>query len=77
MQTLSRSEREGEISTIPLAQVINRSFPSMSWIATFVDIFIMVSITVSFIAVGAGYKVTCKLNNIYLYFVSGWICEHI
>ncbi|GAM18964.1 hypothetical protein SAMD00019534_021390, partial [Acytostelium subglobosum LB1] len=47
-----------EIATIPLMDVIKTSYPQYLWIATCVDIFIVVSITISFITMGTGYKQT-------------------
>jgi hypothetical protein len=41
---------------VPLVNIIYERHPSFAWIATTVDLFIMTSITVSFITVGAGLK---------------------
>ncbi|XP_048745678.2 uncharacterized protein LOC125658456 isoform X2 [Ostrea edulis] len=51
--SLQRSASEGEISTIPLTKIIKEKYPTYSWVAFLVELFIMVSITVSFLTVGA------------------------
>mmetsp|Transcript_29296 Transcript_29296/g.41246 ORF Transcript_29296/g.41246 Transcript_29296/m.41246 type:complete len:528 (-) Transcript_29296:60-1643(-) len=57
--SLSSANENGCISTIPLVEILqddedgNSSF---GWIATIVQVFIMISVTVSFIAVGSGLK---------------------
>lgn len=51
--SLQRSASEGEISTIPLTEIIKERYPSFSWVAFLIELFIMVSITVSFLTVGA------------------------
>nr|XP_022343426.1 uncharacterized protein LOC111136680 [Crassostrea virginica] len=51
--SLQRSASQGEISTIPLTEIIKQRYPSFSWVAFLIELFIMVSITVSFLTVGA------------------------
>lgn len=58
--TLEYARKHGLISTVPLINIINKKFPSLAWIAYLVNIFIMISITVSFITLGAGLKHMCK-----------------
>jgi len=54
--SLITTERLGEIATIPLIIIIKDQYPEFTWIAVLVDIFIMVSITVSYITIGSGLK---------------------
>lgn len=51
--SLEQSAVKGEISTIPLTEVINRSYPTFKWVALLVELFIVVSITVSYLTIGA------------------------
>lgn len=51
--SLQRAALNGEISTIPLTTMINKSYPSFSWVAMLVELFIVVSITVSYLTIGA------------------------
>lgn len=50
------AEREEVPSTVPLINIIHQSYPEFNWIATTVSIFIITSITVSYIVVGTGMK---------------------
>jgi amino acid permease len=59
--SLLKSERNGDISTIPLIEVIKTKYPEFQWISILTDIFITISITVSFITVGSGFKQQRKL----------------
>jgi len=54
--SLITTEKLGEIATIPLIIIIRDQYPQYTWIAVLVDIFIMVSITVSYITIGSGLK---------------------
>ncbi|KAL6073518.1 hypothetical protein QOT17_004822 [Balamuthia mandrillaris] len=56
--SLELAGEEGHIATVPLIDIIRRDFPEYRWIAVLVDVFIMVSVTVSFITVGIGLKHT-------------------
>ncbi|KAF6021831.1 hypothetical protein EB796_019858 [Bugula neritina] len=47
--TLQSAAENGEISTIPFTKVINSLYPQYSWVATIISLFIMVSITVSYL----------------------------
>ncbi|KAI3384789.1 hypothetical protein SNEBB_006596 [Seison nebaliae] len=58
--SLEKSEKDGEISTIPLTKVIQRDFSSFSWIAYFIQFFIVISITVSYITIGGAFHHTLK-----------------
>ncbi|KAL3846428.1 hypothetical protein ACJMK2_017420, partial [Sinanodonta woodiana] len=51
--SLQSAEELGEISTIPLTEMIHRYYPSFGWVAILVELFIIVSITVSFLTIGA------------------------
>ncbi|EFA75878.1 hypothetical protein PPL_10450 [Heterostelium album PN500] len=50
--------KNSQIATIPLMKVIHDYYPQYLWIAWAVDIFIVISITISYITVGTGYKQT-------------------
>lgn len=54
--SLAQSRERGEISTVPLTQVINHGFPQYSWVSTTVTVFIVLSVSVSFITMGTGLK---------------------
>ncbi|EGC30319.1 hypothetical protein DICPUDRAFT_6061, partial [Dictyostelium purpureum] len=56
--SLEEAAIHGEIATIPLMKVVSESFPQFLWIAYLVNIFIVISITISFITVGTGFKHT-------------------
>ncbi|CAH1781707.1 unnamed protein product [Owenia fusiformis] len=51
--SLEEAEKNGEISTIPLTKIIQSLYPSFSWVALLVELFIMISITVSYLTIGA------------------------
>lgn len=51
--SLLRSESLGEISTIPLTEIIHLLYPEYTWVSLLVQSFIVVSITVSFLVSGA------------------------
>lgn len=50
--SLESARRNGEISTIPLARILERDYPSYNWVALLVQVFIVVSISVSFLVNG-------------------------
>jgi len=54
--SLAGAEESGEIATIPLVEFIRMSYPQYNWIAILINLFIMVSITVSFITMGTGLR---------------------
>jgi hypothetical protein len=56
LKFLVRAGKLGEISTVPLIKIIEREYPQFLWIAILVDVFIMLSITVSYITVGTATK---------------------
>ncbi|KAM9761599.1 uncharacterized protein ACNS7B_003980 [Menidia menidia] len=56
--SLENSERAGEIATIPLTQIINQHYPAYSWVAELIQVFISISITVSFLVMGSAMKHT-------------------
>ncbi|CAG2185056.1 unnamed protein product [Mytilus edulis] len=51
--SLARSKSLGEISTIPLTEIIRTKYPEYTWVSLLVESFIVVSITVSFLVSGA------------------------
>lgn len=56
--SLESAERNGEIATIPLTQVIHQLYPGYDWVATLIECFIVISITVSFLTMGAALQHT-------------------
>ncbi len=56
--SLEQAGKNGQISTIPLMEVIKQSYPTLKWLALLIDVFVALSITVSFITVGSGTKHT-------------------
>ena len=54
--TLEKCYEDGQISTIPVARIINQYFPSYRWTVFFIDSFVIISITVSFLTLGKGLK---------------------
>ncbi|XP_071508065.1 uncharacterized protein [Diadema antillarum] len=51
--SLEKSAREGEISTIPLIAILEQDYPQYTWVAVLVELFIMISITVSYLTIGS------------------------
>ncbi|KAL4219961.1 hypothetical protein ACF0H5_020372 [Mactra antiquata] len=58
--SLESAALNGEISTIPLTTVIIKSYPTFQWVAILVELFIVVSITVSYLTIGAVLHHTLK-----------------
>jgi amino acid permease len=54
--TLMYAEGEGQISTVPLIGVIDQGYPQFAWVSTLINVFIVLSITVSYITLGTGLK---------------------
>lgn len=54
--TLRGAGMWGEISTVPLTNIINSVYPQYSWIALIITLFTVVSVTVSFIVNGIALK---------------------
>jgi len=54
--SLTGAGENGCISTIPLTEIIKAERPHLKWIAIVVEVFILISVTVSFITVGSGLK---------------------
>lgn len=50
----------GEISTIPLTKLLERDHPRLTWVAILIQVFIMVSISVSYLTIGTALHHTCK-----------------
>ncbi|XP_035692225.1 uncharacterized protein LOC118426809 isoform X2 [Branchiostoma floridae] len=51
--SLERSAENGEIATLPLTEIIQTMHPEFSWVAILVQLFIMISITVSYLTLGS------------------------
>ncbi|XP_035502970.1 uncharacterized protein si:ch211-51h4.2 isoform X2 [Scophthalmus maximus] len=56
--SLEESEKAGEIATIPLTKIINERYGAYSWVAELIQVFIAVSVTVSFLVMGSAMKHT-------------------
>ncbi|KAK6314064.1 hypothetical protein J4Q44_G00155230 [Coregonus suidteri] len=56
--SLEESEKAGEIATIPLTKIISLKYHHYSWVAELIQIFIAISITVSFLVMGSAMKHT-------------------
>ncbi|KAK2836034.1 hypothetical protein Q5P01_016518 [Channa striata] len=56
--SLEQSEKAGEIATIPLTKIINEHYRSYSWVAELIQVFIAISVTVSFLVMGSAMKHT-------------------
>ncbi|XP_032381446.1 uncharacterized protein LOC116695344 isoform X2 [Etheostoma spectabile] len=56
--SLEESERAGEIATIPLTKIINERYKAYSWVAELIQVFIAISVTVSFLVMGSAMKHT-------------------
>mmetsp|Transcript_17637 Transcript_17637/g.28980 ORF Transcript_17637/g.28980 Transcript_17637/m.28980 type:complete len:375 (-) Transcript_17637:1498-2622(-) len=56
--SLQRAEEMGESSTGVLSRVIDLSYPQFGWVAVLVIVFILISITVSYVTVGNACKHT-------------------
>jgi len=54
--SLYASEVAGELSTKPLIQMIAKTSNSFSWLAILIDVFIVATITVSFLTIGTALK---------------------
>ncbi|XP_048460556.1 uncharacterized protein si:ch211-51h4.2 [Rhincodon typus] len=58
--SLEASEKAGEIATVPLTKIIMEQYKRFAWVAWFTEIFITVSITVSFLVLGSAMKHTLE-----------------
>jgi amino acid permease len=54
VDSLYAAKECGKIATIPLIRVVHEKFPEYNWIATFIDVFIMLSISISFVTMSLG-----------------------
>ena len=54
--SLAKAAEEGQISTVPLIALIQESFKRYSWIAGVVSVFVLISVSVSYMALGTGLK---------------------
>ncbi|XP_033118770.1 uncharacterized protein LOC117118308 isoform X3 [Anneissia japonica] len=66
--SLERSRQLGEISTVPLTAIIVEEFPEYRWVGKTMQAFILISITVAFLAYGLG---MIHLHSIQEMFVEG------
>nr|XP_019936133.1 PREDICTED: uncharacterized protein LOC109625363 [Paralichthys olivaceus] len=56
--SLEESEKAGEIATIPLTRIINERYRAYSWVAELIQVFIAISVSVSFLVMGSAMKHT-------------------
>ncbi|KAM7388768.1 hypothetical protein PAMP_024918 [Pampus punctatissimus] len=56
--SLEESEKAGEIATIPLTRIINERYRAYNWVAELIQVFIAISVTVSFLVMGSAMKHT-------------------
>jgi len=54
--SLGWAEREGQIATVPLINIIHKDYKQFGYIALLIDLFIMLSVTVSYITLSTGMK---------------------
>ena len=54
--SLQSAAASGQISTVPVAAIIDARFPQLRWVAAGVSFFIALSISVSFVIMGTGLK---------------------
>ncbi|XP_072515930.1 uncharacterized protein [Salminus brasiliensis] len=72
--SLENSEKAGEIATIPLTKIITQRYSRFSWVAELIQIFITISITVSFLVMGSAMKHTIDgLVNAHWRTNAGWL----
>ncbi|XP_041482736.1 uncharacterized protein LOC121429655 [Lytechinus variegatus] len=65
--SLERSAKQGEISTVPLIEILEDDYPQYTWVAVLVELFIMISITVSYLTIGSAL----------LHSFLGWLDAHM
>ncbi|XP_024909985.1 uncharacterized protein LOC103376826 [Cynoglossus semilaevis] len=56
--SLDESEKAGEIATIPLTKIISERYKSYAWVAQLIQVFIAISVSVSFLVMGSAMKHT-------------------
>ncbi|XP_046331134.2 uncharacterized protein LOC124114563 isoform X1 [Haliotis rufescens] len=61
--SLESAAKNGEISTLPLTKILQRDYPHFKWVAFLVELFIVISITVSYLTIGTALHHT----------LSGWV----
>jgi len=73
--SLHSAAAKGQPSTVPLVDILNSQHPEFKWVGYLVAIFIMISITVSFIAMSSGLKHMCNSTNhlLTLFLVDGYV----
>eukprot|EP01027_Heterolobosea_sp_BB2_P018522 GEZU01026078.1.p1 GENE.GEZU01026078.1~~GEZU01026078.1.p1 ORF type:complete len:563 (+),score=72.96 GEZU01026078.1:174-1862(+) len=54
--TLRQAAEKGQISTMPLAEVLRQRYPKYLWLTYVIQIFIVISVTASFVTLGSALK---------------------
>ncbi|KAJ9471168.1 hypothetical protein DIPPA_13992 [Diplonema papillatum] len=54
--SLSHAYRQNDISSVPLLEYLAKAYPQFTFVAVLVNVFIIISVTVSFISLGLGLK---------------------
>lgn len=54
--SLQRAAENGEISTVPLTEILAADHPEFKWVAILIQVFIIISVTVSYLTLGSALK---------------------
>lgn len=54
--SLQRAAENGEISTVPLTEILAQDHPQFKWVAILIQLFIIISVTVSYLTLGSALK---------------------
>eukprot|EP00753_Platysulcus_tardus_P006833 PLAT14617.1.p1 GENE.PLAT14617.1~~PLAT14617.1.p1 ORF type:complete len:505 (+),score=208.74 PLAT14617.1:74-1588(+) len=54
--SLARAKQLGQISTVPVVAIVGQQMPNLGWIATLVSSFVALSVSLSYLTIGAGFK---------------------
>lgn len=54
--SLTAASRRGEIASVPLSDVIHADYPKYAWVLWITRVFVAISVSVSFLALGSGLK---------------------
>ncbi|PIK48626.1 hypothetical protein BSL78_14503 [Apostichopus japonicus] len=54
--SLQRAAENGEISTVPLTEILAEDHPEFKWVAILIQVFIIISVTVSYLTLGSALK---------------------
>ncbi|KAH9512328.1 hypothetical protein Btru_039185 [Bulinus truncatus] len=76
--SLESAAFRGEISTIPLTKLLQRDHPHFTWVAILIEIFIVVSISVSYLTIGTALHHTgtfCLHFILFIYITVGGIVQ--